>query len=132
MTARTLLLVDSLAIGIGTAGAFIFRTGVRSYDSLAPDHLVSLIVPAFPFALAACVASFWSSGFYRPRRAAPEPIEVATALAWAAALLAFIAFYWAKGPEAPLLVMVAGYALVLASVLAGRAFLRARQAANVT
>jgi hypothetical protein len=124
--ARALVLADAVAVLVGTAGAFIFRAGVRSYDSLAPDHLAALILPALPLTLAACLLALWSAGAYGPRRADLEVLDLAAALAWAASVLAFIAFYWSKGPETPLLVMAAGYVLTLLSVLAVRAYLAPR------
>jgi hypothetical protein len=128
----TLLLADAFAVLVGTVGAFTFRTAVRSYDSVAPSHLAALILPALPFALAACLLSLLSAGYYGPRRADLGPVDVAASLAWAASLLAFIAFYWAKGPEAPLLVLAAGYAFILAAVLSARAFVDRRESANST
>ena len=116
-----LLVRDALAVIVGTAAAFIFRAGVRSYDSLAPDHLISLILPALPFCLVAGLLSLWSLGLYG-NRAKPTLVEVGTALAWAAAALAFVAFYWSWGPEAPLLVLVAGYVITTLLVTGARAY----------
>jgi hypothetical protein len=121
------VLVDALAVAAGTAGAFVFRTAVRSYDSLAPDHLAALILPALPFTLAVCLVALWSAGAYSARGADMAVMDVAAAIAWAASVLAFIAFYWSWGPETPLLVIVVGYVLTFASVLGGRAYLANRQ-----
>jgi hypothetical protein len=123
---RALVLADAIAVLVGTAGAFIFRAGVRSYDSLAPDHLASLILPALPFVLTVCLVALWSAGAYGPRRADLGVLDLAGALAWAASVLAFIAFYWSFGPETPLLVVVAGYVLTLLSLLTVRAYLAPR------
>jgi hypothetical protein len=124
------VLADALAVAVGTVGAFVFRASVRSYDSLAPDHLASLILPALPFALGACLVALWSSGLYGPRRPDSMGVDVAAALAWAASALAFLAFYWAKGPDAPFLVMAVGYVLTLGSVLALRSYLANRPASR--
>jgi hypothetical protein len=124
---KDLIALDAAAVVAGTAAAFVFRTAVRSYDSVAPDHLGSLILPALPLALVACLLSLWSAGFYDPRRADLASLHLAASLAWAAGLLAFIAFYWEKGPEAPFLVMTAGYVFTFAFMIGARAFLRSRE-----
>jgi hypothetical protein len=124
--AGQLVLADALAVAAGTAGAFVFRAAVRSYDSLAPDHLAALILPALPFTLAAGLVALWSAGAYGPRRADLGVLDLAAALAWAGSALAFIAFYWSFGPETPLLVIVAGYVFTLLSVLGVRAYLAPR------
>jgi hypothetical protein len=117
-----LVVRDALAVTAGTCAAFIFRAAVRSYDSLAPDHLASLILPALPFCLAAALLSLWSLGFYRGRETKPTLLDVGTSLAWAAAPLAFVAFYWDWGPETPFLVLVTGYVITTLLVTGVRAY----------
>ena len=56
---------------------------------------------------------------------------VASGLAWAAVPLAFVAVYWRRGPEAPMIVMAVGYPAAVACVLAGRHLLDARAPATV-
>jgi hypothetical protein len=124
---------DALALAAATGAAFVFRAAVRQFDSLGPAHLASLILPALPFAIAVGLLALWSAGLYesRARTGRDDALEVASALAWAAAALAFVAVAWTKGPEAPFLVMLAGYPMAVALVLAGRRALDARARAAV-
>jgi hypothetical protein len=113
---------DALAITGATGFAFVLRAAVRQFDSLGPGHLASLILPALPFAIAVGLLSLWSAGLYgaRARSDGNGALAVAAALAWAAAPLAFIAVAWERGPEAPFLVMLAGYPAAVALVLWAR------------
>jgi hypothetical protein len=125
--------MDAAAVAVATAVAFVFRAGVRDYDSLGPGHLVSLILPALVFVIPVSLFALWSVGGYGPRAAQPLDrfFVVASGLAWAAVPLAFIAVYWRRGPEAPMIVMAAGYPAAVACVLAGRRLLDARAPAAV-
>jgi peptidoglycan/LPS O-acetylase OafA/YrhL len=125
---------DAVAVAIATGFAFVCRAGLRDYDSLAPGHLASLILPALPFVIPVALLALWSGGMYRSGDAGKTDrfFGVASALAWAAALLAFLSVSWDKGPEAPMIVMAAGYPAAMALVLAGRRLSDARALAAVS
>ena len=120
------MVLDAVAVAVATAAAFVFRAGVRDYDSLGPGHLASLILPALVF-----VSPFRCRAVERgwvriPRRAALDLFfVVASGLAWAAVPLAFVAVYWGRGPEAPMIVMAVGYPAAVTCVVAGRHLLDA-------
>jgi hypothetical protein len=126
-------MMDAAALAVATAVAFVFRAGVRDYDSLGPGHLLSLILPALVFVIPVSLFALWSAGAYGSRAAQPLDrfFVVASGLAWAAVPLAFVAVYWRRGPEAPMIVMAAGYPAAVACVLAGRRLLDARAPATV-
>lgn len=129
------MMADAVALAAATCFAFVFRAAVREFDSLAPGHLASLILPALPFAIATGLLALWSAGLYDSRanrRARGGALAVVSALGWAAAALVFVAVSWIRGPEAPFVVMVVGYSAAVALVLAGRHLLEARAPANVS
>lgn len=125
--------MDAAAVAVATAAAFVFRAGVRDYDSLGPGHLLSLILPALVFVIPASLVALWSVGAYRSH--ATQRLDrfflLASGLAWAAVPLAFVAVYWRRGPEAPMIVMAVGYPVAVACVLAGRHLLDAKLPAAV-
>ena len=123
--------MDAAAVAVATAVAFVFRAGVRDYDSLGPGHLVSLILPALVFVIPVSLLALW--GGYGARAAQPLDrfFAVASGLAWAAVPLAFVAVYWRRGPEAPMIVMAVGYPAAVVCVLAGRYLLDAKAPAVV-
>jgi hypothetical protein len=125
--------MDAAAVAVATAVAFVFRAGVRDYDSLGPGHLASLIFPALLFVIPVSLIALWSVGAYGARAAQPldRLFTIASGLAWAAVPLAFVAVYWRRGPEAPMIVMAAGYPAAVACVLAGRRLLDTRAPATV-
>jgi hypothetical protein len=125
--------MDAAAVAVATAAAFVFRAGVRDYDSLGPGHLLSLILPALVFVIPVSLFALWSVGGYGSRAAQrlDRIFVVASGLAWAAVPLAFVAVYWRRGPEAPMIVMAVGYPAAVACVLAGRRLLDARAPAAV-
>jgi hypothetical protein len=125
--------MDAAAVAVATAVAFVFRAGVRDYDSLGPGHLASLIFPALLFVIPVSLIALWSVGAYGTRAAQPldRLFTIASGLAWAAVPLAFVAVYWRRGPEAPMIVMAAGYPAAVACVLAGRRLLDTRVPATV-
>ena len=127
------VVMDAAAVAVATAIAFVFRAGVRDYDSLGPGHLLSLILPALVFVIPVSLFALWSVGAYGTRAAQrlDRFFVVASGLAWAAVPLAFVAVYWRRGPEAPMIVMAAGYPAAVACVLAGRRLLDARAPATV-
>ena len=114
--------MDAAAVSAATAAAFVFRAGVRDYDSLGPGHLASLILPALVFVVPVALIVLWSSGAYGSGAPAGRDrfFTIASALAWGAAPLAFVAVHWGEGPEAPMIVMAVGYVAAVACVLAGR------------
>jgi hypothetical protein len=127
------VVMDAAAVAVATAAAFVFRAGVRDYDSLGPGHLLSLILPALVFVIPVSLFALWRAGAYGPRAA--QRLErfflLASGLAWAAVPLAFVAVYWRRGPEAPMIVMAVGYPVAVACVLAGRYLLDAKVPAAV-
>jgi hypothetical protein len=124
---------DAVALALATAFAFVLRAGLRDYDSLAPGHLASLILPALPFVIPVALLALWSGGMYRSGAVekTDEFLGVASALAWAAAPLAFLAGSWDRGPQAPVIVAAAAYPAAVAFVLAGRRLLDANGPASV-
>jgi hypothetical protein len=121
------VLLDAVAVAAAAGVAFVFRAGVRDYDSLGPGHLLSLILPALVFVVPVSLLALWSVGAYTStaRRPLDRFFVVASGLGWAAVPLAFIAEYWIRGPEAPTIVMAVGYPAAVAFVLAGRHLLDA-------
>ena len=122
------VVMDAAAIAVATAAAFVFRAGVRDYDSLGPGHLLSLILPALLFVIPVSLIALWSVGAYGSLNAQrlDRFFVVASGLAWAAVPLAFVAVYWSRGPEAPMIVMAVGYPAAAACVLVGRHVLDAK------
>ena len=94
---------------------------------------MSLILPALVFVIPVSLLALWSVGAYRSRAARrwDRFFVLASGLAWAAVPLAFVAVYWGRGPEAPMIVMAVGYPAAVACVLAGRRLLDARAPAPV-
>jgi hypothetical protein len=130
---RARVATDTAAVAVATAAAFVFRAGVSDDHSLGPGHLGSLILPALVFVVPVSLVALWSVGAYGSRAAQrlDRFFVVASGLAWAAVPLAFVAVYWSGGPEAPMIVMAAGYPAAVACVLAGRRLLDARAPAAV-
>ena len=85
------------------------------------------------FVIPVSLLALWSVGAYgsRAARRLERFFVVASGLAWAAVPLAFVAVYWSKGPEAPMIVMAVGYPAAVACVLAGRHLLDAKAPAAV-
>jgi hypothetical protein len=125
------VVMDAAAVAVATAAAFVFRAGVRDYDSLGPGHLLSLILPALVFVIPVSLLALWSGYGSRAAQPLDRFFVVASGLAWAAVPLAFVAVYWSKGPEAPMIVMAVAYPAAVACVLAGRHLLDARAPAAV-
>jgi hypothetical protein len=121
-----LAVLDAIAITAGVFGAFVFRAAVRSYDSLAPDHILSVALPTLPLCLVLALLSLWAAGLYGDRPASPAAIVVA--LAWSTAVVAFVALYRTDGPAQPLTIVAVGYLLSAGLVIAGRRFYEARVA----
>lgn len=88
--------------------------------SLRPGPLPSDVAAALPLCLAALYAVFLAAGLYHRRHSSEW--DLASALALAAALVAFIDVYRGPGPRPWLFAL--GYAFALATVTLARAGLR--------
>jgi hypothetical protein len=114
-----LVALDALAVAVGTLVAFALGAAVH-YESLDLEHVAAIAFPAVFFCVLLALASFWAVGLYGTRAHHGRLLEIAGALAWVAVPLAFGALYWEWAPEAPLMVIAAGFALTTALVFVVR------------
>lgn len=111
--------LDTVAVTVAVAATLSLGGWLDPAWSLRPGPLRSDVAAALPLCLAALYVTFLPAGLYRRRQ--PSRWELASAVALAAALVAFRAVYVGPGPRPWLFAM--GYAFALATVTLARASL---------